>query len=166
MGLQELISGLITNYGLVGIFIASVIANATLFFTLPIDFIIFTAAALSTSVAFVVMAGALAGIGAGIGEMVGYLLGLFGISSAEKFIKRKIIGLEEIQYKIADKGMVFVFFAALIPFPFDFVGIVSGLIRFNWVKFFIAVTLGRMARYEIIGLAAFYGVGTIKNFFP
>ena len=165
MGLEEFVSALVENYGLLGIFVASVIVNATIFFTIPIDFILFAVAALSTSLSFVVLAGLVAGIGAGIGEMVGYALGLFGISSAEKFLKKKITGIEEIQLKISKKGMLFVFITALTPFPFDFVGIVSGLIRYNWVKFFIAVTAGRTIRYEIIALAGFFGVETVKKIF-
>lgn len=89
MALEELISGLVSEYGLFGVFIASIIANATIFLPLPMAIIVFAIASLSNDIVFVVILGLVAGLGSAIGEMTGYLLGLLGISTAEKFMKKK-----------------------------------------------------------------------------
>lgn len=61
--------------------------------------------------------------------------------------------------------MVFVFITAATPFPFDFIGIVAGLIRYNAAKFFVALSFGRLLRYELIAFAGFFGIEAIKKFF-
>ncbi len=165
MGVEEIVSGLIGAYGLPGVFVAAIIANATIFLPLPMDIAIFAIAALSKSLSFVIALGIVAGIGAAIGEMVAYFLGFLGITTAEKFMKKKIIGIEDIQLKLEDKGMPFIIAAAATPFPFDFVGIVAGLVRYNWAKFFFSVLIGRTIRYEIVAIAGFLGVETVKKFF-
>lgn len=165
MSLQEMVLGLIDSYGLLGVFLAAVIANATIFLPIPMDIAIFAIAGLSTSLVFIVAVGIVAGIGAGIGESVAYALGLLGISTAERFSGRKITGIEEIQFKLSEKGMLFVFLAAMTPFPFDIIGIIAGIVRYNWAKFFIAVVLGRAIRYEIVAFAGFFGVEMVKKLF-
>lgn len=164
MTLENFAVQFFSAYGLFGMFLAAVIANATIFFPLPMDPLVVIVAASSSSIFFVLGLGFVVGFGAAIGEMVGYALGLLGISTVERFTKKKLSGIEEIQRRLHNKGMLFVFFAAFVPFPFDLVGIVAGLVRFNWAKFFAAAALGKILRYELLSLAGFFGIQAIKQF--
>ena len=153
------------GYGLLGLFVASIIANASIFLPMPIDIILFAVAAQETSIIEVLFLGIVVGTGAAIGEMTAYILGLLGISAMQKAKNKEFKRLDEIREKLGKKGMVFVALGALTPFPFDLIGIAAGLIKYDPKKFFIAALIGKVLRYLIIGVAAFYGFAVIKDFF-
>jgi membrane protein YqaA with SNARE-associated domain len=163
--IATLIESLVSVYGLPGIFIAAIIANASIFLPLPMDVIVFGLAGFSENILFALLLGLVAGVGAGIGEMSAYLLGRLGISTVERITNKKITHIEEYQYKLRRKGMVFIFLASVTPFPFDLIGIIAGLIRYDWRKFFIAGVLGKIVRYEIFVIAGFYGIQAVRTYF-
>ncbi len=155
---------LATGYGLVGVFIASLIANATVLLPLPIDLAVIAINAQSDSLLAVLSLSLVVGIGAGIGEMTAYIAGLLGVETAEKIREKEFSQIKEIREKIERKGMAFIFMMAIIPFPFDIIGVTAGLIKYNPKKFFVAALLGKTCRYIALGVAAYYGFAAIKGF--
>jgi len=164
----EILNDLVSNFGLLGLFIAAIIANATIFLPLPIDLIVFVLGGidfLGIGLLSPILAGLVVGAGAAIGEISGYIIGLAGIKGAEKLKKTHFKKIEGLRSKIENKGMVFIALAALTPFPFDLVGIAAGLIKYDVKKFFLAALVGKVARYVIIAVAGYLSIETVKVFF-
>jgi len=160
---------IIRVYGPLGLFIGSIFANASIVLPLPIDIFVFLLAHknfFGLGLFDLALIGMIVGLGAAIGEMTAYFLGLLtsrGLREIEsKAIKRK---LEEIKENIKYKGMFFIVIAALVPFPFDFIGIAAGLLRYDAKKFFIAAFIGKSIKFTLIGLAGFYSISFLKVFF-
>ncbi len=156
----------VRDYGLVGVLVASMISNATVFIILPaVEGILFIfSEKYAVSFTEVMLYAFAAGLGAAIGEMTSYIMGLIGVKAAEK-IKHKEFGkLDSIKDLIGKKGMIFVFLGSLTPFPFDIIGIAAGLIKYDIKKFFLAALLGKVVRFLIIGFAAYYGIVFVKDF--
>lgn len=161
--MQELFFQFITAYGLIGVFLTAIALNASVLLPLPFDIIFAIIAGLL--IYNPVLLGIAAGFGAAIGEMTGYSIGYFGSKAIEKISRTQMGKIKEFKAKIENLGTVFIFIGALIPFPFDFVGISAGLIKFDWKKFFIAVLCGRTLRYILLATAIYYGMEAIKGFF-
>ncbi len=162
---QEFIKGLVGGYGLLGLFIASIIANATVFLPMPIDLIFLGLSAETLGPEQVLIVAIVLGAGAAIGEMTAYITGMLGAKAIESLGVREFEKLGQIRGKIGEKGMWFIFIGALVPFPFDLIGISAGLIRYDWRKFFLAALLGKTGRYIGIGLVGFFGFSALKAFF-
>jgi len=154
------------SFGLPGLFIASLIANATILLPLPIDLVIpffanvefFGLGVLSPMLVALVVA-----LGAAIGEMSGYLIGFLGVKSIEKMKREEIKQIVEKEKEINRYGSVVVFIAALTPIPFDLIGIASGLIKFDVKRFFLACFLGKLARYALLAyLGLFFLDGLLR----
>jgi membrane protein YqaA with SNARE-associated domain len=160
------VKSFVIGYGLLGLFVGSIIANATVLFPVPVVDVIFLAlAGDSTSVFDAIFLGIVVGSGAAIGEMSAYLAGLFGIQAAERAKKAEFDKVKIIREKINKLGGYFIFFSALVPFPFDIIGITAGLIKFDYRRFFLAALAGKLTRYVILSLASFYGIHAVKSFF-
>lgn len=160
------VKSLVTGYGLLGLFVGAIIANATVLFPVPVVDVIFLALAGDTNSVFeAIFLGLVVGAGAGLGEMSAYLAGLFGVEAAERAKKSEFEKVKVIREKISTLGGYFIFFSALVPFPFDIIGITAGLIKFDYRRFFVAAMAGKMTRYLILALASFYGLHAVKSFF-
>ncbi|MFH1586289.1 MAG: VTT domain-containing protein [Candidatus Diapherotrites archaeon] len=160
-----LMQEMVDKYGLLGIFLASLIANASLFFPLPVDFVVFSIGLVSDNWVYSLIIGIVAGTGAAFGEMTGYILGLFGVKAAEKIKETKFYRIKEISSKIKNSGMIFIFLGAFTPFPFDIIGIAAGLMKYDIRRFFIAVLAGKLVRYTILAMAGVVGIEVVKWFF-
>jgi len=57
-----------------------------------------------------------------------------------------------------------IFFAA-IPFPFDIVGVLCGLSKYDAKKFFITTFIGNWIKLTVVALAGFHGVHWILRLF-
>ena len=158
-----LVRQLATGYGLIGIFIASVIANATVLLPLPIDLLVIAINAQSDSLGTVVILCAVVGIGSAVGEMTAYFAGILGVETAERFREKEFSQIKDLREKLERKGMGFIFLMALVPFPFDLIGITAGFIKYNPKKFFIAALFGKTIRYIAIGVAAYFGFAAIRG---
>lgn len=158
-----LVKELVTGYGLLGIFVASIIANATVFFPLPIDLVFLALSAETLSLKEVIVVALILGAGAAIGEMTAYITGTLGSKALKDLGVKEIEKLELIRARIGKKGMLFIFLGALIPFPFDLIGISAGLIHYDWRKFFVAALFGKTGRYIGIGIAGYFGFTALKG---
>ncbi|MBI3914805.1 MAG: VTT domain-containing protein [Chloroflexi bacterium] len=130
--------------GYPGIFLISVLGNATLILPVPAFAVVFATGAVLNPV----LVGIAAGIGAGLGEMTGYLAGYGGSILIKSNWHTRIRRL------MNRWGAWLIFFMALIPNPFfDIGGLVAGAMKMPWWKFLIAVITGKMGRFVILGLS-------------
>ena len=130
----------IATYGYIGVFLASFVCTASIFFPAPGFMVVVVAAAL-----FNPNWVALAAAGGGaLGEFTSYLVGYWG---------RAAIDLERWErYRRAENwmmryGSVAIFLFALVPgLIFDLIAIAAGAVRFPFWKFALASFTGRLPR--------------------
>jgi len=143
--------------GYPGIFLVSVLANATLI--LPVPGVIFTAAMGAIfNPCWVAVA---AGTGAAVGEMTGYLAGFSG----QAVIDRQG-WYERIENWMRKYGDVTIFVLAFIPNPiFDIGGIAAGALKMPWWRFYFWCALGKILKmlvfaYGGAALVSWFGMGS------
>lgn len=141
------------SLGYPGIFLVSLLSNATLF--LPVPGVLFTSAMGAIFNPFLVAL--LAGTGATIGEISGYLVGFSGQGVIEnKTWYDRIIGWNK-RY-----GDLTIFLMALIPNPvFDMAGMAAGAMKMPLWRFLIWSWLGKCLK--MLGFA--FGGASIFSLF-
>jgi len=150
-------------YGYWGAFLISLFGNAAVILAAPVLPILATIGVVlypDTGPLGPIIVGLVGGAGAGIGEMTGYMLGYSGRPIVEKvkLYKRLVVWLRR-------WGALAIFILSIVPFFFDIVGIVAGVLRFPIWKFLLACWLGRTILYVGIVLAAAYGWEAALRFF-
>jgi len=150
---------LILQFSYLAIFGVSAVGTSTLFIPFPIDtVIIFAASGLGLSPLVV---GIAAGLGAAVGELTGYFVGAGSRSVIEeKKAKKKIIGkfVSFFTNLFKKYGAWIIPIAAFVPFPFDIVGILSGMSKYDIKKFFVATAVGKIARGVLIAYAGYIAI--------
>lgn len=161
--LLQTMQWLSNTFGLPGLFIASILENATLFIGVPLEIILvgFYFATKTNIILIAIVAGA----GAAIGELTGYAVGRAGTKIAEKVEHHKIKLFQDLQKQINSKGPLAVYFLTLLPVPFDLVGLACGIAKMHPLKFFIATFLGKSTRFFIVLIAATTGIKFLLSFF-
>jgi uncharacterized membrane protein YdjX (TVP38/TMEM64 family) len=140
--------------GYPGIFLVSMLANATLI--LPIPGVLFTSAMGAVFNPFWVAVAA--GSGASIGEISGYLAGFSGQGIVER-----TKWSDRIESWMRKYGGITIFVMALIPNPlFDVAGITAGALKMPFYQFFLFCLLGKVLKM----MAFAYGGSFITNLFP
>ena len=165
----EFFNSIVSQYGLLGLFIAGIIANATIFLPVPLDVLVIFIGANPGLVglqpglfSYVIMA-VIVGLGATIGEMTAYIIGLQGLSIAERFGKEQVEKITQIKSNLGRGGTIVIFLGALVPFPFDFIGIAAGLVKFPPGKFFTVVFAGKTIKHFVAIMAGALGIEIIKK---
>ncbi len=130
--------------GLLGLFVVSLIGNATVIVPAPT----FVMACAGGALFGPVQAGIVSGLGAGIGELTGYMAGVGGkavippgkwTTRLEGFIRRN--------------GFVTIFALAAIPNPlFDIGGMLAGITHMQVWRFVLATVLSKSVRFTLLGL--------------
>lgn len=148
--------GLIYKWGYFGVFLGSLISGASLFFfPLPAQALVVTAGGILNP--FLVAIAAT--LGSTIGDTITYILGLGGKEILERKYERK---LERVEKRFEKHGaFMWIFIAALLPFPFDVVSIFCGVIKYDFKRFLAAMFLGKLIKHIIL---AYTGVGLITLF--
>ncbi len=163
---EQVFIGLIRDMGYLGVFLSSLLGSATIIFPAPSFVLIITSGAFLNPI-IVALA---ASLGSTLGEFTGYLVGYEG----KKLLQNKVHLRKPAYKKWADKiselagtyKMPFVIFAfALLPLPFDFVGIFCGTIKYDAKKFFAATLLGKLGKSLILAYAGFFGLHGIIDYF-
>jgi membrane protein DedA with SNARE-associated domain len=145
------------DFGYFGAFLISLLFNATLI--LPAgNFLVLSALGAIMPLPFLV--GIAAGVGAAIGECSGYLAGYSGRKAAER---SKLY--ERVETWMQHWGSLTIFILSLLPLFFDIAGLVAGVLRFPFWKFFLLTWLGRTIFYIAIAYAGFYGWGFLLRYF-
>jgi uncharacterized membrane protein YdjX (TVP38/TMEM64 family) len=140
----------VTSYGYLGLFLISILGNATI--VLPVPTLV--TAFLGGGVFNPVLVGVISAAGATIGELTGYVAGLSG---------KALIENQEI-YDRFDRwmeryGLFALFFLAAIPNPFfDVAGIIAGMARMSLPTYLLVVWAGKIVKFVLI---AYLGAGSI-----
>ncbi len=140
-------------YGYPGIFLFSVLANATILIPLPGVILTSAMGAVFKPVWVAVASGA----GAALGELSGYLAGFSGraiIENSERY--QKMLGWMK-RY-----GDLTILVLAFIPNPlFDLAGIVAGVLKMPIWKFLLLCIIGKILKMMLF---AYLGVGILTLF--
>jgi len=134
---------LIIRFSYVAIFFLSVLGTSTLFIPFPLDVILSFAGSIGLNPLFL---GIVVGMGSATGELTGYLVGAGGRMVIEEKKRRMPKIIKFFTNSFEKYGFGVIALTAFIPFPFDFIGILSGVSKYNIKKFYIAVALGRVTR--------------------
>ena len=135
-------------YAYLGVFIVTLIANATTIVPVPYITIVACIAGQSDSLLLVALAGAL---GSALGESVAFFIGRSGRAIAEEtrfydWVKRQL------QHPWRAFAVLFGLAAPINP-AFDIAGLAAGALGVPYWLFFTAVFLGRMIRFWLLALA-------------
>jgi membrane protein YqaA with SNARE-associated domain len=130
------------GYGYLGVFLISVLLNATIVLPAGNFLVLATMGAILPSATLVGLAG---GIGAAIGELTGYAAGYSG----QAIVSRQRV-YTRLKGWVERWGMLTIFVLSIVPLVFDLAGIAAGAIRFPLWKFFLACWLGRTILYLVI----------------
>ena len=138
-------------YGYPGIFLFSILANATVF--IPIPGVLFTSAMGSVFNPFWVAVAA--GAGAALGELSGYLAGFSGQAVIENNPRYdKMLGW------MRKYGDITILALAFIPNPlFDMAGIVAGVLKMPIWKFLVFSVIGKILKMLLF---AYLGSGIMS----
>ena len=145
-------------YGYPGVFLASLISNATIALPVPgLAFTVGTAAALPQEWWVI---GLVAGLGEALGEITGYLAGYGGKAIIEN---RQMY--DRIRYWMENHGMMTIFVLSAVPNPLiDLAGITAGASGYGFHKFFTAAWLGKTIKTLFFAWAGAQSLGWINQF--
>jgi membrane protein YqaA with SNARE-associated domain len=139
------------QYGYAGLFLVSLIGNATVILPVPSFAVAFAMGGMLNPVAV----GIVSGLGATIGEMTGYLAGVGGRAVIEK--QPLYLRLEGWMRK---GGPLVIFLLAAIPNPlFDMGGMIAGALRMPAWQFFLAGWAGKSLRFALLALGGRFFLG-------
>jgi len=128
------------SYGYAGLFVVSLVGNATVLLPVPSLAATFVAGRVFDPL----LAGIVSGAGMALGELSGYLAGYGGMAMVEKGNTETLKRLES---WMRHNGFLTIFALAAIPNPvFDLAGIAAGVLRFPFWRFLLACFLGKTAK--------------------
>ncbi len=140
-------------YGYLGIFLISLVGNATVILPVPT----FLAAFAGGSVFHPILVGVIAAAGAAIGELTGYLAGVAGQAVVEN--RDMYERLEQLMRRYGPWAIIVL---AAIPNPFfDVAGIIAGALRFPVQHFLLSAWAGKTVKFLAI---AYLGASTAQFF--
>lgn len=139
----------VERYGLIGIFLISVIGNATIVLPMPTFVTAFAGGAVFNPLLVAIISAA----GATVGEMTGYLAG----TSGKAMVENKDM-YDRFNQWMNRYGLVALFVLAAIPNPFfDVAGIIAGVSKIPVTKFLVVTWAGKIVKFLII---AYLGAGS------
>ena len=140
----------LSSYGYVGVFLISVLANATIIIPAP-GFIIVMGMAVKFNPLLVAT---IAGVGATIGELSGYLAGFSGQGIIENQMR-----YDQVVKWMEKNGPLTITILAFIPNPlFDVAGMIAGAFRMPVLKFLFFALIGKLLKMIVI---AYIGAGIL-----
>lgn len=146
----ELLLLLVKNLSYLGIFLVGLIATSTILFPFPVDIAMFFTPALGLHPLLVSLA---VGTGATVGELTGYYLGVGG--GTIKIVKKSRLTKFFTNF-FKKAGFLTILIAAFIPFPFDIVGILAGISRYDVRKFLLATAIGKIFKTLVVAYAGYF----------
>jgi membrane protein DedA with SNARE-associated domain len=140
----------IAKYGYAGVFVISVILNATVIVPVSNMTVILALGAILPMPWMVGLAG---GLGAVIGEMTAYIAGRSGrnlIAKNKTYVR--------VEGWVKRRGWIAIFILSAFPFVFDVVGIIAGALRMPVWEFMVPTFAGRAISYIIVAYLGAYGI--------
>jgi membrane protein DedA with SNARE-associated domain len=143
------------DWGYLGAFVTQCLNSLTVLFpSLGHVVIVVLAASLNPW-----LLGLVGGVGAGIGELSGYLVGVSG----RQIVDRRVPWVSR-RLRLTKRwggGAVFLF--AVMPLPFDLVGIWAGSIRYPLWRFLAYAISGKVVKVTAIAFAGRQGIAWIES---
>jgi membrane protein YqaA with SNARE-associated domain len=137
------------KYGYLGIFLISLIGNATIVLPAPTFVAAFAGGGVLNPLAVAIVSAA----GATLGEMTGYLAG----TSGHAVIQNRAM-YERFEQWMKRYGLAALFVLAAIPNPFfDVAGIIAGITKMRVTTFLLVTWAGKIVKFLII---AYLGAGS------
>jgi membrane protein DedA with SNARE-associated domain len=141
----------LSAFGYPGIFLVSLLTNASLFLPIPAVIVASTMGAILNPIGVAVAAGT----GAALGELSGYVAGFSGQAVLENSATYEKITLLMKKY-----GNGVVFLLAFIPNPlFDAVGIIAGVLKMPVRRFLFWCLLGKILKMLVFAYGGSFLVG-------
>lgn len=147
----EHLKTMIYKYGFVGVFTVSLISNAIPYFTVPYLFIIAIYSSLVREEIIRVFIVLFSALGASFGKIIVYLIGYSFRQLVSENTKRN---LETISKYFGKSTFITVLVFASLPLPDDIVCLPIGVMKYDLVKFFIALFIGKLI---VSSLVIYYG---------
>ncbi|MEX2160633.1 MAG: VTT domain-containing protein [Anaerolineales bacterium] len=133
------------EYGYAGIFLISLLANATIVIPAPAMLLVFAMGAHLSPIGL----GLAAGSGAALGELSGYLAG----SSGQALIEDNST-YQRLETWVKKYGGFTIFLLAAVPNPvFDLGGIAAGALRMPVLRFLAWCAAGKILRMTVVAMA-------------
>jgi membrane protein YqaA with SNARE-associated domain len=148
--------GRFVAYGYPGIFLISLVANATIILPAPSLALVFALGGVLDPL----LVGLAAGLGEALGELTGYLAGYSG---------RAVIENREIYNRLhgwmSQYGLATIFVLSVFPNPFfDLAGIAAGVLRFPIGYFLLSCWLGKTLKTTAFALAGAHSFFLLGRF--
>lgn len=100
-----------------------------------------------------------------VGGVIGYAIGRFGGRPAFDFLfKNNHKGFDNVEILYNKYGMAAVFFSAFTPIPYKVFTIASGILKMNFLQFFLASFVGRGARFFLVSIVIMLFGEAIKKY--
>jgi membrane protein YqaA with SNARE-associated domain len=149
-------TAVLATYGYPGIFVLSILANATIVLPAPGLALVFAFAGKLNWIGV----GIAAGLGATLGELSGYLAGVSGQAIIENQ------GLyDRLERAMKRYGGWAIAVLAFLPLPiFDLAGVVAGALRMHILKFLGWCFLGKLPKMLLIAYAGAFSIDWIAQF--
>lgn len=145
----------LAGYGYVGVFLISLLGNATVILPVPSLAVVFAGGGVLNPL----LVGLVAGLGEPLGELTGYMAGYGGsavVEDRERFAR--------VQEWMERRGFLTILVLAAIPNPlFDLAGISAGMLHYPVTKFLVACWIGKTAKALAI---AYLGSGLFDAVAP
>ncbi len=146
------------QYGYVGIFLLSLIGNATVVLPMPSFLTVYAGGGIFNPV----IVGMVAATGATLGELTGYLAG----ASGQTVIEEHAI-YQRIHHFMQRRGHLTLFLLALIPNPlFDVAGMIAGVLRFPVLEFFAVTWAGKVLKFWGLAFLGAQSATWLNHFLP
>lgn len=143
-------------YGYPGVFIVSLLGNATVFLPAPSMAVIVAMGAVLNWV----LVGLVGGVGEALGELTGYLAGYGG-----RAVIRDRLVYQRLEGYMQRYGMWTVFTLSAIPNPFfDLAGVAAGVLRYPLSKFLLAAWMGKTCKALFFAWAGAQSIGWLSRF--
>lgn len=143
------------SHGYLGLFILSVMANATILISIPYSVVPLILAGLGLQPILLAL---VAGAGAVLGESVNYFIGYGGGRIFGKKYEWKFQKINDYIYKKPKLIPILVYLIGAFPIPDDILLIPLGVIRYNFWKTLIPMTLGKITQnlyFALLGKFSF-----------
>jgi len=143
------------RYGYLGIFLISLMGNATVILPAPSLAAVFTVSAVLNPL----LVGLAAGAGETLGELTGFLAGYGG-----RVVVKDRVTFQRLERWMRLYGLLVIFILSAIPNPFfDLAGIAAGVMRFPLWQFLLSCWIGKTLKTLVFALAGAYSVGFLMH---
>ncbi len=145
----------LSRYGYVGVFLISLLGNATVILPVPSLAVVFAGGGILNPI----VVGLVAGVGEPLGELTGYLAGYGGSVALEDSERGR-----RVKNWVERRGMLTLFVLSAIPNPlFDLAGITAGMLHYPVGKFLLACWLGKTLKALLVAFLGSVSIGLFEG---